>query len=778
MATNIGPKIGIDGEKEFRANLKQISQQLKTLGTEMKAVTSAFDANDKSQENLSKQADVLNRQIALQEDNLKEIERALEYAKKNYKENSDQVQRWQQALNNATTDLNKMRRQLSDVETSLNELDSGATEATDAIDDIGDAADDSSGKLGTMNIALGNMIADGVRGAIDGFKNLVSQIWQLDSATEDYRKAQGRVTTAFESAGYTAQDGARVYEEFYKILGDTDTAAEASQLLAKLADDQQDLSEWTRIAAGVSGTFGDSLPIEGLIEASNETAKVGTVTGVLADALNWAGISEDQFNARLAECSNASERNSLIMETLAGTYSNASDAFYKNNEALVESRENQSKMSDSLADVGEAVGKLKNSLLSEFAPVIQQVSADLAQFIQTIDTEAIANGVRNAFQWVKDNGPKIISVIAGITAGFVALKAQMLFTNGIQSISALSTAIGGIKIAWQGVMGVFSGLSKTNIIIMVIAAIVAAVITLWNTSEDFRNGVYSIVNDIKAWLQRLEEDLKQLGTNIVSFFSKVWNDIKAAYNSVEDFFTDIFTKAFLGIKAAFATAVAFFISIRIGIEEAFSSVVSWFIDTFSRAWNGVKSTFADVYTFYSEVWNKIKAAFSNVTDWAKGVGEDIVNGIWDGIAGLWEDLTSWFNNLWNSLFGNRSVSVNASVNESRTVSYRNADSVDGSHASGLDYVPFDGYIAQLHKGEMVLTAAEADRMRQPTTPERPDFAGLAAGVVNGIQTAMTGTGGHYTVEIPIIINGQEFSRAILPDLRSVMRANPQVVSGV
>ncbi|MGT5507924.1 hypothetical protein ACRWEN_25205, partial [Escherichia coli] len=151
-------------------------------------------------------------------------------------------------------------------------------------------------------------------------------------------------------------------------------ATEASQLLAKLADSAEDVSTWTDIAAGVAGTFGDSLPIEGLIEASNETAKVGQVTGVLADALNWAGISEDDFNARLSACSSESERNQLIMDTLSGTYDEASEAFYRNNEALVESRNNQAQLDATLATLGQTVSNVKNRLLSEFLPAISNVA--------------------------------------------------------------------------------------------------------------------------------------------------------------------------------------------------------------------------------------------------------------------------------------------------------------------------------------------------------------------------------------------------------------------
>ena len=87
----------------------------------------------------------------------------------------------------------------------------------------------------------------------------------MDEATEEYRRAQGRLETAFEAAGYSSETAQQAYTEFYKILGDTDTATEASQLLAQLAESEEDVAHWTENAAGVSGTFGDSLPIESLI---------------------------------------------------------------------------------------------------------------------------------------------------------------------------------------------------------------------------------------------------------------------------------------------------------------------------------------------------------------------------------------------------------------------------------------------------------------------------------------------------------------------------------
>lgn len=97
----------------------------------------------------------------------------------------------------------------------------------------------------------------------------------------------------------------------------------------------------------------------------------------------------------------------------------------------------------------------------------------------------------------------------------------------------------------------------------------------------------------------------------------------------------------------------------------------------------------------ADLINALSEGIGNVIDILSSVGSDIIESIKSGISAAWNGLVSWFNGLWDSLFGDRSVNVNANV------------STNGSHAGGLAYVPFDGYIAELHKGERVLTANEA-----------------------------------------------------------------------
>lgn len=279
--------------------------------------------------------------------------------------------------------------------------------------------------------AAGALIA-GVGTAAAG---AVGGLLALESATEEYRIAQGKLNTAFETAGYSADTAKEVYRDFFGILGDVDTATEASQLLAKLSNSQQDLSTWTDIAAGVWGTFGDSLPIEGLIESANETAKVGEVTGVLADSLNWAGISEEKFNEKLADCSDESERNQLIMDTLSSTYDEASDAFYRNNEALVEARDNQAMLDDTLADLSGTVSDVKNKLMSEFLPSIANVAdafSDMISGVEGADDEFvdavddIVDKAMNKLPEFLEFGTRILtSVVSGITKAVPRVVAQV-----------------------------------------------------------------------------------------------------------------------------------------------------------------------------------------------------------------------------------------------------------------------------------------------------------------------------------------------------------------
>ncbi|MFR5382906.1 MAG: hypothetical protein ACLTGM_12125, partial [Oscillospiraceae bacterium] len=180
--------------------------------------------------------------------------------------------------------------QLGDGADGISDIGKKASAAARRVGDLSDAAKDAGEGLGTAGVAagafVGNLASEAFGKIVDGLKECIE-------VTQEYQTAMGKLDTAFTTNGYSSEAALKTYKELQGILGETDQAVEAANHLAILTDNEADLQKWTDICTGVFATFGDSLPIEGLTEAANETAKVGQVTGPLADALNWAGVSED-----------------------------------------------------------------------------------------------------------------------------------------------------------------------------------------------------------------------------------------------------------------------------------------------------------------------------------------------------------------------------------------------------------------------------------------------------------------------------------------------------
>lgn len=283
----------------------------------------------------------------------------------------------------------------------------------------------------------------------------------LDGATEEYRVAQGKLNAGFQTARFSADVARKSYRNFYAILGDTDTATEASQLLANMAKDEEEVTKWARIAAGVHGTFGDSLPIEGLVESANETARTGKVTGVFADALNWVGIMEDDFNAKLEQTTDVSKRNRLIMDTLSASYDTAATSFYKNNQQVIDARRNQATLDETLAKVGDTSANVKNRLW-ELAGAADDGSVRAGSALDWVQTKADAFGAwvdgldlsafqaqvdqkfrqslhkaGEALQWVRDNSDTLIGVLKKLAVAWGAGKVLAFASAAITTIQTI-----------------------------------------------------------------------------------------------------------------------------------------------------------------------------------------------------------------------------------------------------------------------------------------------------------------------------------------------------
>lgn len=233
-----------------------------------------------------------------------------------------------------------------------------------AFKNIGGAALKIGKVVGTGVMAMGTAIVAGVE------------------SSRDYRGEMAKLTTAFVTNGFSAEAAKNTYKRLQAVLGETDQAVEAAGHLAVMVKSEEDLAKWTDICTGVYATFGASLPIEGLTESANETSKVGQVTGSLADALNWAGISEEDFNKKLAACTTDAERQDLIMNTLYWTYKAASDQYKETGKSVMEANAAQDRLTESMSNFWAVFEPIVSGAKNKIADLVTSVTPYIASFIE------------------------------------------------------------------------------------------------------------------------------------------------------------------------------------------------------------------------------------------------------------------------------------------------------------------------------------------------------------------------------------------------------------
>lgn len=526
---DISAKLEVDGEKAFRDSLKAVDAELKSLKSEMDLTASAMDDMTDSEEKTAKQGETLEKIIDTQEKKLGllnekyqisvgrlgDLGSALENAKNEFGANSEEALKAQNAYNKQLKSAMDLKTQINQTAAEMNKAKKDFSDLGKASDKLGDGmakAGDSGGKI--KEIFAGNVLAGGAMALAGAVANIASSFLNIDKATEEVRENLAKVDSAFSASGKSAESSRKAYKDFYKILGDSDTAAESAQLLAQLAKSEQEVDKWTRTATGVMATFGDSLPINSLIEAANETAKVGTVTGVLADALNWVGISEDEFNAKLAACSSEQERNALITETLAATYEDAATAYEANNAGLMQARELQAQLDESLALLGGTVQNVKNGLLADFLPAIVQIIEGFNDFMKGVDgaDKALSDGIGQMIDTVVAKLPEFfefgIKVIGAIAKGIIdnlpniALAAANMVWTLIATITGLDPDIfnTGIDMVKQAANGAISMVQE---FVTIGSNVVSG---LW---EGIKSKSAWLKNQVKNWCQNILDTVKE-----------------------------------------------------------------------------------------------------------------------------------------------------------------------------------------------------------------------------------------------------------------------------
>lgn len=588
MATNIGLKIGVDGEKEYRQQISQIIQQSKTLASEMKLVSASFTAATSAQDKNAKTAAVLNKQIATQREYVKLLADQAGKVAGVYGTNSVQAQKYEEQLNKARAKLLEMQHALQDTEHGVedlgNEMDSGGDKAI------------SFGDVLKANI-LSELVVDGLKKMADAVKDFASGM--IDAAAEvkatnaQFAQTFGdlassatkELNTIGEAAGILPSRLKSAYTQLYAYAKSSGMNSAAALKFA---------TEATYAAADAAAYYDRSL------EEATEQVLAYTKG-------NYAN------DAALGFASTEATRNAQAMQSLGKEYKDLDVTAGETTQVLLDQIVASQKLSGAYGQASREMDGWENvtgnakeawkqfkaavgePFLEAITPVLQDITTEFVAWTESVDWESFSATIASFVSSILENGEYIVSLIAGIGAGFITWNVASLINSAVNSINAFRAANEGATVA-QAALNIVMNANPIGLIITLAAGLVTAIITLWNTNEDFRNGVIEIWTSIKDWIAGAVESIVSwfttAGENILSFFSNVGT-------AVSDKARDI------------ARAV------RDGVQSA----IDWLRALPGRAINLganiVKGIFNGIQNAGAWLYNKLRGWVSNVLGWVK-----------------------------------------------------------------------------------------------------------------------------------------------------------------
>lgn len=623
---------------------------------------------------------------------------------------------------------------LEDTDELLNKMAKSSSSSNMSVAQVGEAmltvggtANTLSGGLTEVTTALGILANNGVKGS-EGGTALRNTILSLTAPTDKAAGAMAELGIEVADAEQNMLPLDNIMNQFNRSLtglGKVEKQAILNQIFNKV-----DLKSISALMASTAMNMD---------EVNASLTNLGIDTEKHADMLNYlAGTFE--LNEDKAEfCSYAMQEMDITMQEATVIYDELnravgegatawSDLAGKINDSEGACQTMADIMNDNLDGTLKTIGSALEELALQFGeillPVFKRVAAGLLNLIQFL--QSLSEGTKTAIA--------IIAAVVAAIGPLLLIGAQLI--KGFMTLSGWVTTVSAAVTEFGGVMSII-----TNPITIAIASIVALVATityLYNTNEDVKASIDACWEAIKAcfesafdfisrvvevFIDAFQKNWDKYGEYIMEAIRETWDIIEKVFQVAFDVITDIFnifSALFKGDWEALWENVKTLVDdVWFGIlqivKEWLEGIVSSLVNIGGVLFLKAVEAFMNIKQGFSETWDKIMEWFEKAKEDPIGIitsifqsmydaGSNVINFLWDGLKASWnkvgdwfEEKTTWIKNKF-TLFKSQAEDI---VNTSK--------GVDGSHRTGLNEVPYDGYVAQLHKGERVLTQSEAKR---------------------------------------------------------------------
>ena len=541
-------------------------RQYQVFANELSNTESKLDSLSNATSQSESSLDKLERTISQQRQELSSLQREYQNVVLEQGKSSSKATALAGDIQKLTRELSQNQQELSDVEQASKEVGGGFDDLGGALGSIESASGGVKGSLIAIGTALGNLASSAIQAAIGKIKEFTEYLWELPESTEEYRSMMGKLEASTTQAGYSMGKAKEQYRLMNSYLNDSMASTNAITNLQKLGLSQEQLTGITQSAISVWSQYGDSIPIESLTESITETAQVGKVTGNLADALNWAGISEDAFNAKLEKCSSTSQRAKLIQDTLNNAYGEGRKKYDEATESQRAYQEAQDKLIEAEAKLAEAVLPAKTALTNFKAQALEAMRPVI---------DAVINGIKGLCDWFNNLSPAAQQVVTsiGMAIGIVASLAA-IFLAGKLAVMGVSVAFGMLNLSLLPVIGV----------ILAVTAVVGGIILVirnWGNITDWVS---------KKW-KSFKKTISSIWNSIKAKCSEVWNAIKAAITEK--------------VSSMVSKAVATYTSMKTKVQNIWNGIKSFA----KTAWEGVKN---NIINPVKTAYNKVRDTFNNI----------------------------------------------------------------------------------------------------------------------------------------------------------------------